>query len=133
MLMSPDSSSAEVDSRPQPQMQCGPIQMIQVPECTQSHGGPQKIQSVAQLQQQQQQQQQQHHIIHVDYNKKLGINENGFKISHQQPTTVFHQKPSVIQQKSDEDLNLGKFEPKTQNKFFFRSNLKFYFPCRYGR
>ncbi|KAL7012921.1 hypothetical protein ACKWTF_015109 [Chironomus riparius] len=106
MLMSPDSSSAEVDSRPQPQMQCGPIQMIQVPECTQSHGGPQKIQSVAQLQQQQQQQQQQHHIIHVDYNKKLGINENGFKISHQQPTTVFHQKPSVIQQKSDEDLNL---------------------------
>lgn len=103
--MSPDSSSSEVDPRPQPTANCGPIQMIQVPECTQSHGG-------LKLQQQQQQQQ---HIIHADYSKKLNSNtnsdsNNGFttKINHQQQQPIFHQKPaSIVQHKSDEELNLG--------------------------
>ena len=111
--MSPDSSSAEIDSRPQTNVQCGPIQMIQVHECTQSHG-QQKLQQISQ-------QQSQHHAIQVDYVKKLG-NDNGYKITQHQPTTVFHQKPTIVQQKSDEELNLCKF---SSTLYLF---VKFYFP-----
>ncbi|KAG5667414.1 hypothetical protein PVAND_015395 [Polypedilum vanderplanki] len=109
MLMSPDSSSSEVDPRPITTINHTPIQMIQVPECTQSHGGV-----VLKLQHHhqpiQQQQQQQHHVIHVDYSKK--INDGGLtKINNHHPT-VFHQKPTnpmvqqQQQQKTDEELNL---------------------------
>lgn len=109
--MSPDSSSSEVDQRPLTTLNHAPIQMIQVPECTQSHGGALKLNPQHQLpspthqQQPPPQQQQQHHVIHVDYAKKL---EAGItKMSAHQPATVFHQKPSVVQHKSDEELNLG--------------------------
>lgn len=102
MLMSPDSSSAEVDSRPQTTIQCGPIQMIQVPECTQSHGIPQNLKTLPQQSQ---------HVIHVDhYSSTKKQLETGYKVQQQQPQQpqqVFHQKPSIVQQKTDEELNLG--------------------------
>lgn len=93
MLMSPDSSSADPD----------PIQssyhsvpsMIQVPECTQSHGGSAPVIIKP------------HHIQIVDY-KKIEQSTNGYMSPTKvQATPVFHQKPSMGP-KSDEDLNLGK-------------------------
>lgn len=84
MLMSPDSSSADPDPI-SPSCLSSPA-MIQVPECTQSHGG-----SIAKPM----------HI--VDYNKKLEPADFGPKL-HQVP--IFHQKSAMVP-KSDEDLNLG--------------------------
>lgn len=84
MLMSPDSSSSEVDPRPPPTLPCGPIHMIQVPECTQSTTKPQQI-------------------IHVDYPVKKVALDMQPKV--QQPPANFHAKPPMM--KSDEDLNLG--------------------------
>lgn len=88
--MSPDSSSADPDPI---SSSCPSLpSMIQVPECTQSHGVPPVIKT------------QPLHIL--DY-KKVETT-NGYisptKI-HQQP--MFHQKPSMVP-KSEEDLNLGK-------------------------
>jgi hypothetical protein len=103
MLMSPDSSSAEIDSHSTTSMSCGPIQMIQVPECTQSHG--------IQLPK---------HVIHVDYAKK---SDNDF-MSPTKPinASVFHHKPQhsvngIVQQKSDEELNLGEHSHTRESSF----------------
>lgn len=91
MLMSPDSSSADPDPLPIP---CSSLlSMIQVPECTQSHGGP-VIKS--------------HNIQIVDY-KKSEILTNGYLSSPTKlmsQSSVFHQKPSMMP-KNEEDLNLG--------------------------
>lgn len=85
MLMSPDSSSSEVDPRPPPILHCGPIHMIQVPECTQSTTKPQ-------------------HVINVDYSvKKVPIDMQ--KIQPPPAAPTFHPKAPIM--KSDEDLNLG--------------------------
>lgn len=89
MLMSPDSSSSEVDPRPPIVMS---NQMIQVPECTQStHGLIHK----------------QQHIIHVDYGVKKELSPT--KIAPPSVPQIIKQQPPIMQQqKSDEDLNLGK-------------------------
>jgi hypothetical protein len=119
--MSPDSSSSEVDPRPHTNLNHAPIQMIQVPECTQSHGGPLKLQQQLQQPQQPQQQQQQQHVIHVDYAKKLteGIAKMANSHHQQQQPSVFHQKPALMQpHKTDEELNLGTREKKNVTKKF---------------
>lgn len=94
MLMSPDSSSA--DQLDPISVSCPSVpSMIQVPECTQSHGGPVNITKS-------------HHIQIMDYKKAEPIS-NGYL----SPTKVVHQ-PQIFQQKSamtpksEEDLNLGK-------------------------
>lgn len=103
MLMSPDSSSSEVDPRPPPTLPCGPIHMIQVPECTQSTTKPQQI-------------------IHVDYPvKKVAID---MQPKVQQPVANFHAKTPMM--KSDEDLNLG--EEGWGEKNYYNSVL-----CQGGR
>jgi hypothetical protein len=66
--------------------------MIQVPECTQSHGGSTVIKA--------------HHIQLGDYNKKIEVAN-----SYLSPTSKLHQpalypKPALVP-KSEEDLNLG--------------------------
>ena len=93
MLMSPDSSSSEVDPRPPMVM---PNQMIQVPECTQStHGLIHKAQ--------------QQHIIHVDYGVKKVSELSPTKSAPPSVPQIIKQQPPIMQQqKSDEDLNLGK-------------------------
>lgn len=116
MLMSPDSSSA---ADPDPILACHttvlqsslPSSVIQVPECTQSHGGSQTVvtQHVPQPP-----------IVHhvkvtqfVDYKKietpngyNMTTTQTGKPVLVQQ-TQIYHQKPSHVSQKSDEDLNLG--------------------------
>lgn len=85
--MSPDSSSSEVDPRPPPTLPCGPIHMIQVPECTQSTMKPQ-------------------HVIHVDYPvKKIALEQP--KIQQPSPPATVNFHPKTPMMKSDEDLNLG--------------------------
>lgn len=91
MLMSPDSSSADPD--PIQSSYSSAPSMIQVPECTQSHGGSPTIIKP-------------HHIQIVDY-KKIEQSTNGYLSPTKVHTPVFHQKPSMGS-KSDEDLNLGK-------------------------
>lgn len=94
MLMSPDSSSAD----PDPISSSCPSapSMIQVPECTQSHGGG--IPSIIKPQ----------HLQIMDY-KKCEPTQNGYLTSATKlHPPVFHQKPSGMVPKSDEDLNLGK-------------------------
>lgn len=88
MLMSPDSSSADPDpiasSRP------SGLAMIQVPECTQSHGG-----SAANKPQ--------HHVQIMDYKKlEPSLFMSPTKLHHQPA----YQKPSMGP-KTDEDMNLG--------------------------
>lgn len=93
--MSPDSSSSEVDPRPQPTLPRGPIHMIQVPECTQSTTKPQ-------------------HVIHVDYSVKKVALEMQPKVQQPSPNTAsFHAKTPMM--KSDEDLNLGERDEKGEN------------------
>lgn len=87
MLMSPDSSSADPADMPT-SCPSGPS-MIQVPECTQSHGGPTVIKA--------------HHIQLLDYNKKL---EPAMLPTAKLHPPVYHQKPAMVP-KSEEDLNLG--------------------------
>jgi hypothetical protein len=96
MLMSPDSSSADPD--PLPASCPSAPSMIQVPECTQSHGGSTVIKA--------------HHIQIMDYAKKLEpASLAGGYMDMLSPTAklhqpVFHQKPAMVP-KSEEDLNLG--------------------------
>lgn len=91
MLMSPDSSSADPD--PITSSCPSSLSMIQVPECTQSHGGGgSAVKS--------------HHIQVVDY-KKIEPVTNGYMSPTKVHQPVFHQKPTMVP-KSDEDLNLGK-------------------------
>lgn len=88
--MSPDSSSADPDPI---SSSCPSVaSMIQVPECTQSHGGPPIIK--AQIHQT------------LDY-KKIETTTNGYLSPTKLHQPVFHQKPSMVS-KSEEDLNLGK-------------------------
>lgn len=108
MLMSPDSSSADPD--PIPSSCLSPPSMIQVPECTQSHGGglsgPAAVIKP-------------HQIQIVDYKKiepALGDYLSPPPKVHQ---SIFHQKPAMVP-KSEEDLNLGKAfseEPSNQLRF----------------
>lgn len=103
MLMSPDSSSSEVDPRPPPTMPCA-AQMIQVPECTQStHGLIHKAQ----------------HILHVDYGgvKKVSELSPTKSAPPSVPQVVKQQPPIMQQQKSDEDLNLGKSHSHNFSRF----------------
>lgn len=90
MLMSPDSSSADPD--PYPMTVPSIPSMIQVPECTQSHGGSQAVIKPQ-------------HIQIVDY-KKIELSPNGYLSPTKLPQPVYHQKTMVP--KSEEDLNLGK-------------------------
>lgn len=88
MLMSPDSSSADPDpiasSRP------SGLAMIQVPECTQSHGGSVAVKP-------------QHHAQIMDYKKlEPSLFMSPTKLHHQPA----YQKPSMGP-KTDEDMNLG--------------------------
>lgn len=94
--MSPDSSSADPD--PIPSSCLSPPSMIQVPECTQSHGGglsgPGAVIKP-------------HQIQIMDYKKiepALGDYMPSPPKVHQ---SIFHQKPAMVP-KSEEDLNLGK-------------------------
>ena len=88
MIMSPDSSSADPDPI---SSSCPSVQsMIQVPECTQSHGGPAIIKQ---------------HLQNLDY--KNIETTNGYISPTKLHQPVYHQKPSMVP-KSDEDLNLGK-------------------------
>jgi hypothetical protein len=94
--MSPDSSSA--DQLDPISISCPSVpSMIQVPECTQSHGGPAVVNIIKP-----------HHIQIVDYKKAEPLT-NGYlsptKMVHQ--PQIFHQKSSMVP-KSEEDLNLGK-------------------------
>lgn len=100
--MSPDSSSSEVDPRPPPAMPCGTAQMIQVPECTQStHGLIHK-----------------QHIIHVDYGVKKVSELSPTKIALPSVPQIIKQQPPIMQQqKSDEDLNLGKSHSHNFSRF----------------
>lgn len=93
MLMSPDSSSADPDPI-QSSYHSAPS-MIQVPECTQSHGG--SVPTIIKP----------HHIQIVDY-KKIEPSTNGYMSPTKVHAPVFHQKPTSMGPKSDEDLNLGK-------------------------
>jgi hypothetical protein len=74
--------------------------MIQVPECTQSHGGTAVVNIIKP-----------HHIQIVDYKKAEPL-ANGYlsptKMVHQ--PQIFHHKSSMVP-KSEEDLNLGKVDP----------------------
>lgn len=90
--MSPDSSSADPDPIPST---CPSASMIQVPECTQSHGGASSGPAVIKP----------HHIQIVDY-KKIEPASNGYMSPTKIHPPVFHQKPSMGP-KSEEDLNLG--------------------------
>lgn len=88
MLMSPDSSSAD----PDPIASSCPsgLAMIQVPECTQSHGGSVAVKP-------------QHHAQIMDYKKlEPSLFMSPTKIHHQ----PVYQKPSMGP-KTDEDMNLG--------------------------
>lgn len=85
--MSPDSSSADPDPI---SSSCPSVpSMIQVPECTQSHGPPMKT----------------HHNQIMDY-KKIEPTTNGYISPTKILQPVYHQKPSMVS-KSEEDLNLG--------------------------
>ena len=91
MLMSPDSSSADPD--PFPSSISSTPSMIQVPECTQSHGGAQAPIKP-------------HHIQIVDY-KKIEPSNGYMSPTKVLPQPVYHPKQTMVP-KSEEDLNLGK-------------------------
>lgn len=92
MLMSPDSSSADLD--PIPINSCHSVvhSMIQVPECTQSHGGPANMLKS-------------HHIQVVDYTKIEPLTNGYLSPTKMVHTPIFQQKSAMT--KAEEDLNLG--------------------------
>jgi hypothetical protein len=65
--------------------------MIQVPECTQSHGGP-TVKA--------------HHIQLGDYGKKVEVGNSYFPPTSKLLQPVSYPKPALVP-KSEEDLNLG--------------------------
>lgn len=91
MLMSPDSSSADPD--PYHSTLSSTPSMIQVPECTQSHGTGLPVILKQQI------------VQNLEY-KKVDHSINGFTSPAKAPQPVYPQK--IMGPKSDEDLNLGK-------------------------
>lgn len=67
--------------------------MIQVPECTQSHGGP-TVKA--------------HHIQLGDYGKKVEVGNSYFPPTSKLLQPVSYPKPALVP-KSEEDLNLGEW------------------------
>lgn len=89
--MSPDSSSADPD--PYHSTLSSTPSMIQVPECTQSHGTGLPVILKQQI------------VQNLEY-KKVDHSLNGYTSPAKAPQPVYPQK--IMGPKSDEDLNLGK-------------------------